>query len=72
VPWVNIHGTSGFNVPAGEVAPLAVALTRLLDDEVLRQRLGTAAGLRYLQEFSATQMTEKVVDLYRSIGAPAP
>jgi len=69
VPWVNIHGTSGFNVPVGEVAPLAAALTRLLDDEVLRQQLGAAAGRRYLQEFNATQMTEKVINLYRRLGA---
>ncbi len=69
VPWVNIHGTSGFNVPVGEVAPLADALTRLLGDEALRQQLGAAAVQRYLQEFNARQMTEKVVSLYRRIGA---
>jgi len=69
VPWVNIHGSTGFNVPVGEVAPLAQALTRLLDDEPLRQKMGAAAGVRYLKEFNARQMTEKVLDLYRRIGA---
>jgi rhamnosyl/mannosyltransferase len=69
VPWVNLHGQTGFNVPAGQVAPLAQALTQLLDDTATRDRMGAAAAQRYLRKFNAEQMTLQIIDLYRRLGA---
>lgn len=69
VPWVNLHGQTGFNVPAGQVAPLAQALTKLLDDIGSRDRMGAAATQRYLREFNAERMTSQIIDLYRRLGA---
>jgi len=68
VPWVNVDGLTGFNVPVGQVEPLANALVRLLDDKPLRTRLGEAARRRYLQEFNAELMTRKTIDLYGRLG----
>jgi rhamnosyl/mannosyltransferase len=67
VPWVNQHGRTGLNVPVGDAPALAAALSRLLDDEPLRQELGRGARRRYEQEFSAAGMTARVLSLYRSL-----
>jgi glycosyltransferase involved in cell wall biosynthesis len=68
VPWVNIHGFTGLNVPVSDAPALAEALTRILRDEGLRKRLGAVARLRYVQEFRAELMTERMAQLYASIG----
>jgi rhamnosyl/mannosyltransferase len=70
VPWVNIHGETGFNVPVGQVEPLVDALRRLLDDPGLRQRMGTAARARYLREFNADLMTQRTVVVYQRLATP--
>lgn len=67
VPWVNVHGTTGLNVPAGDAPALAGALCRLLDDEPLRQRMGEAARRRYELEFDAARMTARTLELYRRL-----
>ena len=69
VPWVNVDGETGYNVPVGQPAPLAEALDRLLHDADLRARLGAAARQRYLQEFSAELMTRRTINLYHSLRA---
>ena len=66
VPWVNRHGETGLNVPAGDPAALAAALRRLVDDEPLRLRLGAAARRRYEQHFTAATMSAQVMELYTS------
>jgi glycosyltransferase involved in cell wall biosynthesis len=67
VPWVNEHGHTGLNVPAGHSAALAAALRQLLDDAPLRARLGAAARRRYEQDFDALHMTQRTLDLYRRL-----
>lgn len=67
VPWVNQHGLTGLNVPAGDAPALARALNDLLDDAALRQRLGAGARRRYEQEFGAGLMTARTLDLYRRL-----
>ena len=71
VPWVNQHERTGLNVPVGDPVALAEALGRLLDDADLRRRMGAAARGRYLQEFRADLMTERTLDLYDALLAPA-
>ena len=67
VPWVNRHGETGLNVPAGDAAALAGALRRLAEDEPLRQRMGQAARRRYEDHFTAATMTARVSALYASL-----
>ena len=67
VPWVNVHGETGFNVPVSQPKALADALRRVLEDEPLRKRLGAAARQRYLDDFGAALMAQRTVDLYRRV-----
>ncbi len=72
VPWVNVDGETGLNVPVGDPEALAGALQRLLADPVMRQRMGAAARQRYLREFNAGQMVDKTLALYRGLVASGP
>ncbi len=67
VPWVNVHGSTGCNVPVRDAASLAQTLTELLADKGLRERLGRQARLRYLQAFNAPLMTERTIQLFRRL-----
>jgi rhamnosyl/mannosyltransferase len=67
VPWVNLHGQTGLNVPVRDSSALAAALTRLLHDQPLREHLGAAARERYQQDFNAERMTHQTLDLYRCL-----
>jgi len=67
VPWVNVHGVTGYNTPVGQALPLAATLSRLLSDGALRERMGAAARQRYLNEFNADRMSRKTLDLYESL-----
>lgn len=64
VPWVNVDGETGFNVPVRQPKSLAVALNRLLGDASLRDQFGQAARRRYLREFNPGLMTSRTIDLY--------
>jgi glycosyltransferase involved in cell wall biosynthesis len=69
VPWVNVDGETGFNVPVRQPEALAAALNRLLGDEALRKRCGAAARRRYLDNFCADLMTQRMLALYRRLVA---
>ncbi len=67
VPFVSLHGQTGLTVPPGDPEALAAAITRLLDDPVLRAAYGEAARLRARQEFSLETMSSRVADLYQAV-----
>ena len=67
VPWVNVDGQTGFNVPVGQVDALATALNRLLQDAQLRATFGGAARLRYEREFNAQLMSKRTLNLYQRL-----
>jgi len=72
VPWVNVHGVTGFNTPVSDPASLASALNTLLNDPDLRRRMGVAARARYLREFNADWMTDMTIRLYESLMRRSP
>ncbi|HSW07409.1 MAG TPA: glycosyltransferase [Aquabacterium sp.] len=67
VPWVNVDGCTGFNMPVGQPGALVQALKRLLGDAALRERLGQAARQRFLCEFNASLMTRRTAALYERL-----
>jgi rhamnosyl/mannosyltransferase len=67
VPWVNVDGLTGFNVPAGDPAPLAAALQRIMGDPELRRRLGGAARERVATSFTGAGMTTRTLSLYQRL-----
>ena len=67
VPYVNLDGRTGLIVPPMDSAALAEALCSLLSDKVLAARLGNAARERVLTEFTAEQMAQSVLAVYRRL-----
>ena len=59
------HGETGF-VVAPEARPLAAALTRLLDDSLLRQRMGAASRVKVVN-FQASAVVSCIEDVYRDL-----
>ncbi|HEU4686732.1 MAG TPA: glycosyltransferase [Vicinamibacterales bacterium] len=75
VSWVNQHERTGLVVKPGDVGELRQALTRLLGDPDLRQRLGAAAQARVSSDFTAEKMCRATCSLYQEIrdtGSLAP
>jgi len=62
--YVNEHGVTGFVVPPESAKELADALTALLSDEALANRMGMAARHRYEMLFSATALGKAYRTLY--------
>ncbi len=58
-------GVEGFVVPAGIVAPLAEAMSRLLGDPALRAAMGKRGRERVLAEFSVQTFAGKTLDACR-------
>lgn len=67
VPWVNVHGHTGLNVPVRDTPALASALTTLLSDAALRKEFGAAARRRYEDQFQAELMVQRMLHLYRRL-----
>jgi glycosyltransferase involved in cell wall biosynthesis len=67
VPWVNVHGQTGLNVPVRDTAALTAALHALLADDALREGFGATARKRYEDEFRADLMVQRMLDLYRGL-----
>ena len=62
-------GVEGILVEPGKPKEIAAAMTRLLDDKALRQRLGASARLRILDQFSLERMTEEYIGAYHEAGS---
>jgi glycosyltransferase involved in cell wall biosynthesis len=65
-----VDGETGFLVPPGDAGALASAMARLLADERLRARLGTAARERFEREFSASVVISRIESIYARLLAP--
>jgi glycosyltransferase involved in cell wall biosynthesis len=60
------HDRSGILVPPKDVRGLGQAISRLLDDPVLRRRLGEAARERMRSEFSIEAMVDQHLQVYEA------
>jgi rhamnosyl/mannosyltransferase len=69
VPFVSPHGVTGLTVPPADVDALAAALTALLGDAALRERLGRAGRARVAGELGAGLMARRTLALYRQVAA---
>jgi rhamnosyl/mannosyltransferase len=67
VNYVNRHGETGLAVPPRDPKALARAINTLLTDEPLRARMGTAGRARVAAEFSAENMVQQHLRLYRKL-----
>lgn len=63
-PHVLASDEQGLLVTPRDSAGMADALSRLLDDAALRERLGLAARARYAQQFTAAAMANRYMCLY--------
>ena len=68
VPEVLADGESALLVPAGEPAPLAQAVGRLLADGALRAKLGSTAAELARARFSGGCVARRLVELYAGLG----
>jgi glycogen(starch) synthase len=62
-------GVEGLRVPAGEPAAFAAALDRLLGDRDLAARFGAAARTRARREHDWQVLAQRVLSVYRALGA---
>ncbi|HET7011415.1 MAG TPA: glycosyltransferase [Anaerolineales bacterium] len=58
-------GETGFHVPAGDPEALADRLGQLLEDELLRERLGKQAA-EYAKRYAWPLVADQIVDLYQT------
>jgi glycosyltransferase involved in cell wall biosynthesis len=70
VSFVNRHGETGLVVPPAQSEPLARAISAVLDDRELRQRLARGARERFEREFRVEIAAERTLDLYKSVAGP--
>ena len=68
VPWVNRDGETGLVVPPGDPRALRSALSRLLDDPLLREKLGQQGWRRVHTEFTVERMVERFTALAVRLG----
>ncbi len=67
IPELVKNDVTGLLVPPQNPDKLASAICRLLADGALRERMGIAAKLRAIREFSASAMQRRTAALYREM-----
>ncbi len=69
IPEVITDDLEGYLVPPGDVPALCTVLERLLSDESLRRRMGSAARSKADSTFSTRHVLPQLERLYRELGA---
>lgn len=65
--FINEHEETGLVVSAADPAALGKAMRFLMDNPARAEAMGRQAFLRYQKLFSASQMVDRYVDLYRQV-----
>jgi rhamnosyl/mannosyltransferase len=65
--FINIANETGLVVPPSDAPALRAAMDRMWDDPSMALSMGLCARLRYQQYFTADQMVDSYVDLYRKV-----
>lgn len=65
--YVNIHGETGLVIPASDPLALRQAMLHLLDHPEQAKQMGSEAGQRYQEYFTADTMVKKYRDLYQRV-----
>jgi len=63
---------SGILVPPGDIAALADALVRVIEDDGLRSRLAKGARARFLEKFDVRRYAARLEQLHADLFAPQP
>ena len=71
VPFVSKHGESGITVPPRDSNAIAGAINALLSDGALRAAYAQGARARAARLFTAVNMVEQTLDVYRTVLSPA-
>lgn len=66
VPEVLTDDRDALLVPAGDPAPLALALKKLVADSALRARLGAAGRALLVERYSGERVAARLAELYRA------
>lgn len=69
--FINIGGETGIVVPPGDPQALRGAMDALWHDDALAARMGRKAEERYWNHFTAEQMAQSYVNLYRELAPGA-
>ena len=67
IPEVVEDGVNGFTVPCGDITILSERIIQVLKDKYLFQLMSKSNYLKIAQNFSASNMIEKLSDIYNSI-----
>ena len=67
LPEVVAHGETGLLVSSGDPEELATSLSVVLEDDLLRERMGTAARARFRERFTIDRMAEGWAATYREL-----
>lgn len=67
VNYVNVDGATGFIVPPANPDALAAALTKLITDPALREKMGANAAVRVHENFTADVMCRNLAHVYRRV-----
>ncbi len=66
IPDQIVEGVTGLLIPPGDAGALQAAMTRLITDETLRDRMGAAAKLR-VDQFRASSVVRQIEEMYLSL-----
>lgn len=67
-----VDSENGFLVPTKDVDSLTLAINRLLNDPVLRERMGTYGRAKMIEEFDDQDVAKRTALIYQAMGVLSP